>query len=129
MPPKMSLRDNLNTFTSKNAIAEQLAITDLESLAASSSSVQPTPIFASRAEALAFLQSDPFRGSHPSRTVVAAGRHKTPGRRLLVQVAYEGGRIEVYHATKGWRWLPGRRGGVAVETPAPETAFPVTEGT
>jgi len=122
MPPKkMTTRDNLLSFTSKNAIAEQLAITDLESMAASASSVQPTPIFASRGDAIAHLRSDPYRGCHPSRTVVAAGRHKAYGRRLLVVVAYEGGYTEVLHATKGWRWLPRGRGGKAVETqPEPQ---------
>jgi hypothetical protein len=120
-PNQMSLRDNLNTFTSKNAISEQLAITDLESLAASTSSIEPTPIFACRGDAIAHLQSDPYRGNHPNRKVVAAGRHKAYGRRLLVVVAYEGGYTEVLHATKGWRWLPRGRGGKAVETqPEPQ---------
>ena len=96
-----------------------MAITDLASLAASSSSVEPTPIFASRAEALAHLQSDPYRGCQPGRRVVAAGRHKAPYRRLLVVVAYPGGKMEAYHATKGWRWLP-RRPAVPEEAPVTE---------
>ena len=66
-------------------------------------SIERDPIHPSRAEAITYLQSNLFRKSNPNRTRQLHDKPHGPYGSHIAVVQLPNGKLEVLHATKGWR--------------------------